>query len=179
MRNMEHFSVQDILETGVGVYFRNLRTFAPLTLMAGVPIIAPLQVWDSVSAIFVALLCQFWASVVLMHGVIESLRGEDVSLRNTLRHGARSFMTALLVSVAATVLIIVGSVAFIIPGVVLAMMLYVAVPVAIIERVGVFEALRRSCELTKDYKGRIFALNLSWASPPRLYSSLGCRRSRP
>ena len=161
MRSVEHFSVGDILKTGVGAYLKNLRTFAPLTLIASLPTMAAFWAWDSASADVVATLSVFWLNAALTYGVIGTLRGEDVSLTDSFWHGSRAFMTVLLVVLAIVVVVLAGCVALIVPGILLAMMLYVAVPVAIIERVGVFEALRRSCELTKDYKGEIFKLNLA------------------
>ena len=49
---------------------------------------------------------------------------------------------------------------FVVPGIIVACMLYVAVPVCVIEKAGVFESLNRSGELTRGYRWQIFAL---WA----------------
>ena len=48
----------------------------------------------------------------------------------------------------------------VIPGIVLACMLYVAVPAAVVEKPGITGALSRSRELTKDNRGAIFGILL-------------------
>lgn len=54
----------------------------------------------------------------------------------------------------------IGFVLLIVPGIILLMMWSVAVPSLIIERQGVFAAFRRSAELTKGARWRIFGLAL-------------------
>lgn len=56
------------------------------------------------------------------------------------------------------VLVSIGLILFIIPGVILALIWFVAVPVLVIENKGVFESMSRSGELTKSNRWRIFGL---------------------
>ena len=55
---------------------------------------------------------------------------------------------------------VLAALLFVVPGIIVACMLYVAVPVCVIEKAGVFESLNRSGELTRGYRWQIFAL---WA----------------
>ena len=59
-----------------------------------------------------------------------------------------------------SILISIGLVLFIIPGIILALIWFVAVPVLIIEDKGVFDSMSRSGELTKGNRWRIFGLML-------------------
>lgn len=52
----------------------------------------------------------------------------------------------------------IGFVFLIIPGILIALMLSLAIPVAVLERRGVRAALSRSAELTKGSRGRIFVI---------------------
>ena len=54
----------------------------------------------------------------------------------------------------------VGYLLLVIPGVIIALMMWVAVPVVIVERGGVGHALQRSKDLTTGFRLRIFMLNL-------------------
>ncbi|MFM9128207.1 MAG: hypothetical protein ACKOTA_11830 [Solirubrobacterales bacterium] len=56
------------------------------------------------------------------------------------------------------ILVSIGLILFIIPGIILALIWFVAVPVLIIEDKGVFESMSRSGELTKSNRWRIFGL---------------------
>lgn len=56
--------------------------------------------------------------------------------------------------------VMLGFVLLIVPGIILLMMWAVAVPALVVERQGVFSAFRRSAELTKGAKWKIFGLCL-------------------
>lgn len=58
------------------------------------------------------------------------------------------------------ILVSIGLILFIIPGIILALIWFVAVPVLIIEDKGVFDSMSRSGELTKGNRWRIFGLML-------------------
>jgi len=62
------------------------------------------------------------------------------------------------VSIVMAVLVWVGFLLLVIPGIIVALMLAVALPVTVIERRGVIESLGRSRSLTKGYRGHIFGL---------------------
>ena len=55
-----------------------------------------------------------------------------------------------------------GMLLFIVPGVLLYLVWIVAMPVAVMERTGVGQALQRSVELTRGHKGRIFGIVMAW-----------------
>jgi uncharacterized membrane protein len=61
-----------------------------------------------------------------------------------------------------TLIISLGSVFLLVPGVILSLMFAVCVPAAVVEGLGPFAALKRSYELTKGFKGRIFVTTFLW-----------------
>jgi hypothetical protein len=63
-------------------------------------------------------------------------------------------------SIVVGVLVFIGLIFFIIPGIILALIWFVAVPVMIIENKGVFDSMSRSGELTKSNRWRLFGLML-------------------
>lgn len=54
----------------------------------------------------------------------------------------------------------VGLVLLIIPGIILALMWALAIPVAVLEDTGLGDSLKRSSELTKGHRGRVFVIYL-------------------
>ena len=74
--------------------------------------------------------------------------------------GLQRIVPVVLTGVVASILIGLGLVALIIPGIIIACMLWVAVPVAVVEGVGVGGALSRSAKLTKGERGSIFLIML-------------------
>ena len=52
----------------------------------------------------------------------------------------------------------VGLLLLVVPGIIAAVMLWLAIPVAVVERPGVIESLKRSADLTKGYRGSIFGI---------------------
>jgi membrane-anchored glycerophosphoryl diester phosphodiesterase (GDPDase) len=63
-----------------------------------------------------------------------------------------------LVGLVAGLYIVLGVLLLVIPGIYFATVLFVAVPCAVVEHCGVFEAMRRSRELTEGYRGQILWL---------------------
>ncbi len=53
-------------------------------------------------------------------------------------------------------MIVAGTLACFVPGMIAALMFYVAIPVSVIEGPGISESLRRSREMTDGYKKTIF-----------------------
>jgi hypothetical protein len=63
-------------------------------------------------------------------------------------------------SIVVGILVFIGLLIFIIPGIILALIWFVAVPVMIIENKGVFDSMSRSGELTKSNRWRLLGLML-------------------
>jgi hypothetical protein len=108
------------------------------------------------------------ASAAVVYGVFQSLRGASVTFTDCLRQGMRSLMSVLGVSLAVglaiggclliSVLLPIFTVVFIPVAVILWIQLYVAVPAAVMERLGVAFSLSRSQELTLGRRAQIFAV---------------------
>jgi uncharacterized membrane protein len=100
-------------------------------------------------------------SLVFVFGAVsQALDGRPVDL-NRCFSGGKGSSTAFLAAAVVGVLVALGTVACVIPGLIAALMLWVAVPVALVEPVGVMGALSRSAELTHGQKGTIFVIGLA------------------
>lgn len=96
----------------------------------------------------------------LIYGVLKQLRGEPADMGDCLRVGFGRLFPILGVGILAGLLSALGAIALIVPGVILACMYWVAVPVAVVERPGVVASLKRSAQLTQGEKWSVFAILL-------------------
>jgi hypothetical protein len=96
------------------------------------------------------------AAAPVTYIVVQHLRGVPTSLGEAIGQGLRRLVPSAITSVLVTLLGTLATFVLIVPGIIVFSMLYVAVPVVVIERVGIFGSLSRSSTLTRGYKGSIF-----------------------
>jgi hypothetical protein len=99
-------------------------------------------------------------SAAVTYATVQELRGRRVDVAEFFGRGLAQGGAALKVALLSAILLILAFIALVLPGLVLYMMWWVAVPVAVIERPGTVASLRRSAELTKGFRWRIFGLFL-------------------
>lgn len=104
-------------------------------------------------------LCVFWLEAALAFGVVRHLRGGHAGFMESFIQFVRRIVPASVIAVIVAVVTGVGFMLFVVPGVVLTMILWVAAPAVVVERGGL-RALSRSAELTRGFKGQIFGLAL-------------------
>ena len=98
----------------------------------------------------------------LVYAVIDIQRAGRASAAACLRRGLEALPRVFLVVLLYKLVTVVGLVLFIVPGVVFMLMYAVAVPLAVTEGRGPFEALKRSAALTDGFKGLIFLTYFLW-----------------
>jgi hypothetical protein len=92
----------------------------------------------------------------LAFGVVQQLRGMPAGMNDVLGVGVRTLLPVLAVGIVTGVLIGIGVVLVVVPGLYLMTILFVAVPVTVLERRGVVAALQRSTDLTLGSRWPIF-----------------------
>jgi hypothetical protein len=119
------------------------------------------------------------AAAFLTVAVFRFLRGKKIGLLECLKTGFRkapaAFLTGIFVSVATTL----GFVLCLVPGIMAAMMLSVAVPATIVESAGPFTALQRSRDLTAGNRWTIFALFILAGLVVQVPAQIGALFLRP
>ena len=101
------------------------------------------------------LLGQF-LTATLISGTVQDLRGERVHLGDCLGRAVRVIGPVMAVAILMLLAVFLGMILLLVPGIMVMVMLYVAVPVAVVERPGIFASLGRSRELTKGYRWHLF-----------------------
>ncbi len=176
------FSPGILLSEGLKLGFRKFFTFFFLALLCNLPFFVS-QVWLAESTLtarlaatlagkatvdssailgptsvtaFIAILVGWFTSAVLVFAAVRTLSGEPPSLGEAISRGFSRFPAILWVSILVTIFTALGLILFIVPGMVVAAMLSLALPVTVLERKSGMEALRRSARLTSGYKMDIF-----------------------
>jgi hypothetical protein len=96
----------------------------------------------------------------ITHGVIHHLAGKKVSLGAMVGAGVRRAIPLLVVGVLCYLVVALGTVLLLVPGVYLACALAVAIPAVVVERPGLVGAMKRSFALTKGKRFSVFVVFL-------------------
>ena len=107
----------------------------------------------------IEILLTYLVTAALVYGTIRDLRNNRASVGECFSKGISLMFPVLGVAIVSSILTGLATLAFVIPGIIVGIMLWVAVPVAVVERRGL-GSLGRSAELTKGYRWRILVLFL-------------------
>jgi hypothetical protein len=113
------------------------------------------------------------STTAIIHRVLHQIQGKSISFVECLRLGFGRTSVVLGINLATMLLVVLGSLAFVVPGLVAATALFVAAPVAVAEGRGVIDSLRRSAELTRGSRWRLFGLLVMVSLPVLGLSLLG------
>ncbi|MEM9168631.1 MAG: hypothetical protein AAGC56_03170 [Pseudomonadota bacterium] len=170
------FSIGDVVGRTFSSIGRNARLFAGLSaVLVGVPAFAvgllqggadgSTQVSAGVLIVgligaLVSVVTQYILIGAIVRGAIIDFNGAKAEFgdcfRTGLKHAAPIFAIALLTSLGT----VLGLILLVVPGIILAIMWSVSVPVRVVESLGVTESLGRSQELTKGSRWSLFGLGL-------------------
>jgi uncharacterized membrane protein len=106
-----------------------------------------------------ALLGGFFLQAVIVRSSILQLSGSDPDISGSFAAALRLILPMVGLAVCSGFLFIIGFLLLIVPGIIVYIALIVSVPV-LVEEGGVFRSMRRSRELTRGSRGRIFLLLL-------------------
>lgn len=101
----------------------------------------------------------------IVYSVVQELNGTHAGVGSSVAQGLRRFFPVLLTVVLIYVCVLMATYPFVVPGLVIATGMYVAVPSAVCERRGALKAVTRSLTLTEGYRMRVLGLlSLFWAA---------------
>lgn len=114
---------------------------------------------------------QFLAQAAVMYATVEFLAGRRATLASSLSNGLSRAGVILVIAAINTVAVSLGTLACIVPGIMLVCTLFVAVPAAVVEKLGPLESLQRSADLTQGHRMTIF---LAWLAIILAYVVASC-----
>jgi hypothetical protein len=144
-----------------------LIAYSPALLIASVQTTGAIEPSEALSQALWALLGLVLLMVlstlsyaIILHATFQDMRRRPVRLAESLNVGLSRFLPLIGLGFVGGFLIVLGSILVIVPGLILYTMWFVGVPACVVERLGPWTSLRRSRELTKGYRWKLFALAL-------------------
>jgi len=110
--------------------------------------------------LFIMIAWQYLVTGAVVYSVVQYLNGDKSSPFASLAQMLRRFVPVVLVAIISTILVWIGMMLLIVPGIIVALMLCVAIPVVMAEGPGVMASLSRSRELTKGARWKLLGLFL-------------------
>jgi hypothetical protein len=96
----------------------------------------------------------------MIYGAFQDIRGRPFEIGASIRRGLLRFLPVVAAVICASILIVIGLMLFIVPGLILLTMFFVVVPVCVVEALGPIKSLGRSARLTKGHRWRVLAIYL-------------------
>src|SRR5262249_45221083 len=98
------------------------------------------------------------SQAIVLYGAFQDMRGRQVSLSESLQVGLNRFWAIIGLALLVTLLGMFAALALIFPVFILMTMWFVAAPICVVERLGPTRWMKRSRELTKGPRWKIFGL---------------------
>jgi len=169
------FRVGRVLSRTISVLSHRFLTFFIVSFVAFVPLIVlqkatanverdPTQaltmVGLSLVMLVLMLVLSMLSSAVILHGAFQDMRNRPVHLAESLKVGLRRFLPLMGLAFLVALLMVIGLILLIIPGLILYTIWFVSVAACVVERTGAWASMRRSRELTKGHRWKVFGIVL-------------------
>jgi len=172
-RQTEQFGVTNVLSTSFSVLFDNFLSFmslggivfSPYILICVLLIIGSpgpqttMQIWGFSQA-GLGLFLTPLLSAALIYGVFRRLQGKEFNIPDCFAKGLSKILPLIGLSLIQGLLIFGGILLLVVPGLIVMTMLYVSIPVLVLEDKGVTASLTRSRRLTSGYRWPTFGIIL-------------------
>lgn len=119
---------------------------------------SPLRIALGVAGALIGVVGNAALQGAIIHASVSDLSGKRAPFGECLTTGLRFFLPLFCIGVIVAVCCFFGYLVFIVPGVLLGLAWCMAAPAEVVERTGVFAALSRSADLTRNHRGAIFGL---------------------
>jgi hypothetical protein len=168
------FSVGGVLKRSFSTLFANFVPFCILALIfylptlflgfsqlgeveSGVPSTDPT---GEIVATIVSAILTYILVGALVYGTVQYLLGQKAAVGDIISRGMRTIGPVFVIAILLSLVIGIGFVLLIVPGVFLAVAYAVVIPAAVVERPGIMGAFNRSWELTKGYRWQVLGILL-------------------
>jgi len=174
----EKLRVGSVLSKSLEIYLRNFPKCFAIGAVMGLPsLLAAIYVYDlsrmvrtnsgGIVFLFEMGVLLLWVLLftlgqsTMIHGAFQDIRGRNFDLGGSIAMGLRRFLPVIGTSICAYFIVIIGMFLIIVPGFIAITMLFVVIPVCVVEGLGPGASIKRSRELTKGQRWRILAIYLA------------------
>lgn len=165
------FRVGYVFRRAISILFRNIASFMGIALVVTTPpylLMWALTPWDEIGTpaneiadsivAIVEWLLSYIVTGMLVYATVQALNGRRAGFGECIARGLSFMWRVVLVAIVVMVLTGLATILLIIPGIIVYCALWVALPTAVVEGLGVGASLRRSAELTKGHRWRVFGI---------------------
>jgi hypothetical protein len=168
------FSIGAVIGSSFGVYARNFVSFSILALLIGAislvlgllmpqPTEAEMMAgqvsWGAIGlGAIAAILVNGLTQAAIIYGTFQDLRGQKAGIGDCIARGLATMIPVIVGSILLSLGIGIAALFLIIPGIILALMWWVYIPVIVVEGKGVMGSFGRSRELTRGRRWHILGL---------------------
>jgi hypothetical protein len=163
------FRIGGVLKRTWTVLSRNFPAFFVVTAIASLPDALFKDAGQSrgwvIFIFFVSDVLRRLSQAVVLYSAFQEMRGQPVSLIQSFQVGLRRFFPIIGLAICASLLTMLATALFIVPGVIVFLMLFVATPVCVVERLGPFRSMERSAQLTQGHRWKVLGMLLLMLLP--------------
>jgi hypothetical protein len=177
------FSIGNVLATSFAVIRRNIVAFLLLAIVISIPYIvikrmvgvdpqvyqeqinqqhtlyfARLGSSGSWIRMIVSIVTSSLVTAALVYGTFQDLRGQRAAIGDLVRRGFSSLVPVVFAALIFSILLLIGTILLVVPGMILATALWVYAPVIVVEKAGIGASFTRSRALTKGHRWAILGL---------------------
>jgi hypothetical protein len=157
------FRIGPIFGRAWSIYIANFVKFTAVAIAIALPQlffgrdhIAIENVPGLVVLIVIAIIFYFVGQAVILYGAFQAMRGRTFLVGEAARRGLSRVLWIIAIAFLVTLGVAIGFLLLIVPGIILAVRWSVAVPACVVENLGPLAAMRRSAELTRGHRWKIF-----------------------
>ena len=163
------FSIGRCFTRTFNVLTRHFLMFSAVMAVAAAPSVALIGVVptinssNSLRAGVIVLVATFLSGIlgilgqaVVVHGAFQDMRHRPVDFTESLKVGLSRFFPVLGLAILVMLGMWLGFMLLIIPGLILMVRWYIAAPACVVERIGPRASMKRSAELTKGHRWKVF-----------------------
>lgn len=167
------FSIGGVFSRTFSILGRNFAPFALISAVATLPYV--LFYWNQTAAVpgalpkfnidmalpfIVGFVLKMLIQAVIVYAAFQDMRRRPVAIGESFGKALPRLAPILGLMIVEGLAVGFGTILLIVPGIILMMMWYVALPVCVVEQLGPIESLGRSSELTKGHRWKLFGLVL-------------------
>jgi hypothetical protein len=157
------FRIGRAMSRGFEVLFGNFVVFVVISALAAAPLflfaLAPTggaKTAGTIAGLLLHFVLSALCQAMIVYATFQALRGRPVRAGESIGRGFGRLGPVLLTSLVTGVIVALGILLLVIPGIILSVIMCVAIPACVVERLGPSQSIERSSYLSRGYRWPIF-----------------------
>ncbi len=113
---------------------------------------------SSIAFLIIWIILNVVTEATVLYGSFQAMRNRPVEIAESFKKGLARLMPIIGLSLCLAVTIGFGAMLFLVPGLILLSMYFVALPACVVEGLGPFQSMGRSADLTRGHRWKIFGI---------------------